>query len=464
LLQGPTFRRGGRRDRSRKTQGGAAADIEPRELSVLLEGGWREWKTAAWLIAVAGRTEFRARLGELLLASEVCIAGRGYCVALACFGTEADAQLLITYLDRYLPRLELHYDQGMALGALLHLDAGLGTDHADRFLRPGGLWKRWTDGPPSKPGYDHEPFEHLGAFALLPDGFCVSWLPAERSRVVAAGRHARVARHDADGARLWSTPAVLDELSFPGCVEISAETNGGARPSKPWKPRTIEAHHWEPLLVSGHRVAATFADGNSGIAVTFFLDTDTGRLVVASRPGPSQHKAISGPGEFLIGSQGYGGFSTARYDPNGAVEQEWPTHAMPLVDRHGKISGPESTNAQPSRSHFVSLDPDGTVHRGPALSGYYTSYPALDNEGTAVFWRAGQLLAVDADFQMRELFALEGEKRSVMSRVILLDQGQLAFALHDELFILRSTGLGPLDSGVWPCADGGLRGNPVAHQ
>ncbi|MCX5097207.1 hypothetical protein OOK36_52800 [Streptomyces sp. NBC_00365] len=311
---------------------------------------------------------------------------------------------------------------------------------------------------------EHEPFEHLGSFAVLPDGVCASWLPAERNRVVPAGRHARVARHDEDGAVRWSTPAVLDQLSFPGCVEASVKTNWEIRPSKPWAPRTIEAHHWEPLLVSGLRVAATFADSSSGIAVTFFLDTATGRLVAASPPGPSHHKAIVGPGEFLIGSQGYGAFSTARYDSSGLVVQEWPTHAMLLIDRHGAISGTESENVTPSRSRFVGLGPDGTVRRGPALSGYYTTYPALDREGTAVFWRDGRLLAVDADFQMRELFALEDEKRAVMSRIMLLDQGQVAFALHDELFILRSTDLGPLDSGVWPCADGGLHGNPVTHQ
>ncbi|MGW1189938.1 hypothetical protein [Streptomyces sp. NPDC002559] len=311
---------------------------------------------------------------------------------------------------------------------------------------------------------DHEPHEHLGAFVVLPDGVCASWLPAGRGRVVPAGRHPRVARHDGDGSVRWSTPAVLDRLSFPGCIEISAETGWETRPSKPWTPRTVEAHHWEPLLVSGHRVAATFADGGSGISVTFFLDTATGRPVAASRPGPGHHKAIVAPGEFLIGSQGYGAFRTAHHDSSGAVVREWPTHTMPLVDRHGAISGPESENVLPSRSRFVRLDPDGTVRHGPELSGYYTTYPALDDEGTAVFWRDGRLLAVDAGSRMRELFAPEGEERAVMSRIMLLDRGRVLFALDDELLVLRRTGLGPLDSGVWPCADGGLHGNPVTHQ
>ncbi|MEU1789466.1 DUF6000 family protein [Streptomyces sparsogenes] len=130
--------------------GQAAGEISPRELDTLLGRGWRERKTAAWLIAVAGRSEFRERLGELLLASEGPYAGQAYCVALATFGTAADADLLGAYLDRYLPRPDLYYDQTAALGALLLLDARLGADHATRFLAPGGLWQRWIDGPPSK--------------------------------------------------------------------------------------------------------------------------------------------------------------------------------------------------------------------------------------------------------------------------------------------------------------------------
>lgn len=61
----------------------AAYEITPTELGVLFEGGWRECKTAAWLVAVAHRTEFRDLIGRLLLASGGPYAGTAYCVALA---------------------------------------------------------------------------------------------------------------------------------------------------------------------------------------------------------------------------------------------------------------------------------------------------------------------------------------------------------------------------------------------
>jgi len=310
---------------------------------------------------------------------------------------------------------------------------------------------------------EHASHEHLGAFALLPDGICTAWLPAARSHVVPPGRAARVARYDENGNCRWSAPTVLDQLAYPGVVEMSVDNDWQVQPMKPWTPQTIEVPHWEPLLVSGNRIAATFADGSSGIAVTFFLDTTTGQVIATTRPGPSHHKAIAGPGEFLIGSQGYGAFSTARYDPSGTVTEQWPSHAMMLIDRHGNIRGPESENVLPSRSRFRGLGPEGTLRDGPALSGYYTTYPALDHDGTAIFWRDGRLLAVDADFEMHELFAMDDD-RPVMSKILLLDQGQVVFALHDELHIFGATGLGPLDTGNWPCADGNLRGNPVMHQ
>lgn len=65
---------------------------------------------------------------------------------------------------------------------------------------------------------------------------------------------------------------------------------------------------------------------------------------------------------------------------------------MMLIDRHGTISSAESENVLPSRSRFRILNPDRSLSDGPPLSGYSTTYPALDADGTAVFWRDGQLL------------------------------------------------------------------------
>jgi hypothetical protein len=121
-----------------------AATITDAELEALLSYEWRSRLTAGWLIGVGRRVTFRERIGDLLLASEFCFSGSAYCFALARFGTHADAEIHTAYLNRYLPRTDLRYDQPAALGALLRLDAHLGTHHATRFTRPDGLWDQWV--------------------------------------------------------------------------------------------------------------------------------------------------------------------------------------------------------------------------------------------------------------------------------------------------------------------------------
>ncbi|MEW5810481.1 MAG: hypothetical protein AB1925_13600 [Actinomycetota bacterium] len=196
--------------------------------------------------------------------------------------------------------------------------------------------------------------------------------------------------------------------------------------------------------------------------MTFFVSVRTGQLLGTTAPGPTHLKAIAGPGEFLLGYQGYGAFRTTHHDATGAAINEWPTHAQMLIDTDGAISGPESENILPSRSHFIRLRSDGAVARGPALTEYRTTYPALDRDGTAVFWRDGVLRAVDADLHMRELSTIGRGERLITSRLLLLRNGLVVFTLNGKLIIHREPGLGPLNEGVWPCGEGGLRGNPVA--
>ncbi|GAA1552796.1 hypothetical protein GCM10009731_03570 [Streptomyces globosus] len=132
--------------------------ITQQEIAMLLEGSWRERRTAAWLVAVSRRTEFREHLGELLLASEVCCVGLAYSVTLASFGTARDADLLAAYLDRYLRRPDLGYDQAVVMGALQFVDLNLGGGQVDRFRQPGGLWQTWLrDAPHQQAGTDPTP-------------------------------------------------------------------------------------------------------------------------------------------------------------------------------------------------------------------------------------------------------------------------------------------------------------------
>ncbi|MFI2644407.1 DUF6000 family protein [Streptomyces sp. NPDC018610] len=131
-----------------------ARAVTDAELTILFEGSWRERRTAAWLAAVSRRDHFRERLGALLLESEVCCAGAAYCAALANFGTARDADLLAAYLDRYLRRPDLAYDQPTAMGALAYTDSVLHSDRAGLFLREDGLWRQWFQDAPHMRGDD----------------------------------------------------------------------------------------------------------------------------------------------------------------------------------------------------------------------------------------------------------------------------------------------------------------------
>jgi len=117
-----------------------AREISDEDLDRLLSCGWRPRLTAAWLIGIDCRRHYREALGELLLESASPYAGQGYCFALARFGQVEDAEILVAYLDRYLPRTDCYYDQLWAMGALLYLDEQLDAHHAERFIAT-GLWQ-----------------------------------------------------------------------------------------------------------------------------------------------------------------------------------------------------------------------------------------------------------------------------------------------------------------------------------
>lgn len=139
--------------------------VTDAELTILFEGSWRERRTAAWLAAVSRRDHFRERLGALLLESEVCCAGGAYCVALASFGTARDADLLAAYLDRYLRRPDLAYDQPTAMGALAYTESVLHGDRAGHLLQEGGLWRQWFQDAPHMHG-DDSISSYLGGIRL----------------------------------------------------------------------------------------------------------------------------------------------------------------------------------------------------------------------------------------------------------------------------------------------------------
>jgi hypothetical protein len=97
---------------------------------LLSQFNWRPRMVGAYFAAIMGHVSSENLIGRLLLRSDVCDAGRGYCLALALFNTDASRQYLRKYLEYYLSRPDLWFDQNYALAAVSLLDDFNGTsDH-----------------------------------------------------------------------------------------------------------------------------------------------------------------------------------------------------------------------------------------------------------------------------------------------------------------------------------------------
>ena len=89
---------------------------------------WRPRFVGAWLAALRGLSTLDDHIGRLLVRSDVCFAGRGYCIALARFNTDRARDYLVSYLRYYLGHPELVFDQDVAMAALVYLDQRNGRD------------------------------------------------------------------------------------------------------------------------------------------------------------------------------------------------------------------------------------------------------------------------------------------------------------------------------------------------
>lgn len=104
---------------------------------------WRPRTVGALLAALLNRSSFTNFIGDLLLRSDVCYAGHAYCIALASFQSPEAIAFLKRYLDYYLTRPDLWFDQIHAMSALAWLDSELQTNYLNDHLP---AWERFVEG------------------------------------------------------------------------------------------------------------------------------------------------------------------------------------------------------------------------------------------------------------------------------------------------------------------------------
>ncbi len=127
-------------------------EITPAVVERLLtDYDWRPRLTGAFFAGLKRFTSAEEHIGRLLLRSDLCYAGKLFCVALAEFNTPSGRDYLRTYLEYYLTRPDLDYDQGDAMGATAWLDTVNGTKHFEALLP---LWSTYIEAKAWKPNLE----------------------------------------------------------------------------------------------------------------------------------------------------------------------------------------------------------------------------------------------------------------------------------------------------------------------
>lgn len=102
-------------------------------LGLLGDFNWRTRLVGAYFSAIKGYTEQLEIIGTHFLKSEVCCVGHIYSIVLAYYNTDTSINYLEKYLDYYLQKPELYFDQTFAMNALAYTDCINGTNRAKHY-------------------------------------------------------------------------------------------------------------------------------------------------------------------------------------------------------------------------------------------------------------------------------------------------------------------------------------------
>ena len=96
---------------------------------------WRTRSTGSYFAGIKKANHFEKIIGTHLLKSEVCYAGYEYAITLASFNTEHSVYCFNLYLEYYLTKPELYFDQDSVIIALKYLDEINKTHHTEKHLK-----------------------------------------------------------------------------------------------------------------------------------------------------------------------------------------------------------------------------------------------------------------------------------------------------------------------------------------
>ena len=106
---------------------------------------WRTRSTGSYFAAIKNETHLEDIIGTHLLKSEVCYAGKKYAITLASFNGKKSSHFFKQYLDYYLRKPELYFDQEFIMSAQKYLDEINGTQNIKTHLKDWETFMSWRD-------------------------------------------------------------------------------------------------------------------------------------------------------------------------------------------------------------------------------------------------------------------------------------------------------------------------------
>jgi hypothetical protein len=122
-----------------------AGDVTLDDAEALWPGGWREGLMASWWAGLWRWPQLIVAVEPLLIPSRSTYEGQGHCFGLSRVASRGSQSVLMRYLDEYLSRRDLYYDQAWAMAALELVCGELGEAVPSEYQVG---WSRWSEGKP----------------------------------------------------------------------------------------------------------------------------------------------------------------------------------------------------------------------------------------------------------------------------------------------------------------------------
>jgi len=111
---------------------------------IIGQPNWQERIVGAFFCAIENLTEFEDIIGVHFLKSELVHQGKGFALALASFNSIKSIDYLKKYLDYYLTRKDLYYEQNYAMSALKWIDEKTKSDHTKEYEKKYSEWEKYS--------------------------------------------------------------------------------------------------------------------------------------------------------------------------------------------------------------------------------------------------------------------------------------------------------------------------------